>query len=136
MQLADVELSKDQVRVMAALKQGNEAQKQLQQAVALEDVEKLMEDTAEAQEYQDQLRVLLGESWTGEDEAATEEEFAALEQEMTAEMIEKMPKVPGQVVKEEEVVVLLPSAPTHAPVPLPSASSRKEEEVETRIAAS
>lgn len=115
--LADVELSKDQVRVYAAIKQGNEAQKLLQKAVALEDVEKLMEETADAREYQEQLKAALGESLTAVDEAATEAELAALEGEVAREVAAELPSVPTAAAvvpepqdKEEQV---LPSVPTH-----------------------
>ena len=113
-----METSKDQVRVMAALKQGNEAQKLLQKAIALEDIEKLMDETAEAREYQEQLKQILGESWTGEDEAAAQEEMAGMEAALAAEEAAALPEVPVQPTKvvgvqEEEE---LPSVPLHEPV--------------------
>jgi charged multivesicular body protein 6 len=106
----------------AALKQGNEALKEMQRAVSLEDVEKLMEDTAEAAEYQEQLRRMLGESWTGEDQSATEAELATLEAEVVTEQLPPVPerKIAGTIVgeqleKEEEA---LPEVPTHVPKPV------------------
>ncbi len=132
--MTNVETSKDQVKVFAALKQGNEAQKLLQKAVALEDVEKLMEDTAEAREYQDQLQRALGESWTGEDEGAIEAELEALASEM---LEEELPAVPAGKVKTEEV---LPSVPTHIPTSIPTASpplpprTKQENELQPMLA--
>lgn len=121
--LADVESSKDQVKVFAALKQGNEAQKLLQKAVALEDVEELMEETAEAREYQDQLQRALGVSWTGQDESEIEAELAALEMEVAGA---ELPAVPAAVVieKKEEA---LPSVPTHKPTAVPAARQQENE---------
>ena len=135
LQLTNVETSKDQVKVFAALKQGNEAQKLLQKAVALEEVEKLMEDTAEAREYQDQLQRALGDSWTGEDEGAIEAELEALASEM---LKEELPAVPAGKVKTEEEV--LPSVPTHTPTsiptaaPLPPPRTKQENELQPMLA--
>ncbi len=133
--MTNVETSKDQVKVFAALKQGNEAQKLLQKAVALEDVEKLMEDTAEARKYQDQLQRVLGESWTGEDEGAIEAELEALASEM---LKEELPAVPAGKVKTAEEV--LPSVPTHTPTSIPTASplppprTKQENELQPMLA--
>ena len=98
---------------MAALQQGNEAQKQLQNAVSLEDVERLMEETADAREYQEQLQLALSVgSWSGEDEEAAEAEMAELEKE--------------RATKKEVVVEMedeeLPSVPMHVPVAVSAAS--------------
>ncbi len=125
--MANVETSKDQVKVFAALKQGNEAQKLLQKAVALDDVEKLMEDTVEAHEYQDQLQRALGESWTGEDEDAIEAELAALVAAVVQEELPAVPAVPVAKVKKEEQY--LPSVPTHKPTStIPVAPKKQENE--------
>lgn len=146
---------------METLKQGNEANKLMQKAVALEDVEKLMEETAEAKEYQDQLRQALGESWTGEDEAATEAELADLEDKLALEIAAELPKVPSTKVavgvppiavgkveeeKEEEKVEKepvavaveveeeeLPSVPTHLPVVAPAKVNKVEERDEEAL---
>ena len=153
MQLTDVEITKDQVRVVEALKQGNEANKLLQKAVALEDVEKLMEETAEAKEYQEQLKQALGESWTGEDEAATEAEMAELEDALAEEMKAELPEIPttklpptATVEKEEKekekpvAIALkdeeLPSVPKHKPVVVVKEEMEEEKQQEALIAAS
>lgn len=110
----------NQARLMSALSQGNEALKQMQKAVTLDDVEKLTQDTADAREYQEQLQRVLGQaSWSPEDEAATEADLAALEGQLAAEMAEEMPKVPEGVVqpaKKEKAEEELPSVPTHVPL--------------------
>jgi charged multivesicular body protein 6 len=129
-----VETSKDQVKVFAALKQGNEAQKLLQKAVALEDVEKLMEDTAEAREYQDQLRHALGESWTREDESQIEAELLALEVEVAVGAAEELPAVPAVpavpiAVEKKEEGEELPSVPTHR-IPRVAVPAQNEEKNE------
>lgn len=50
-----IEQQNSLAHVLDALRQGNEALKGIQQLICLEDVEVLMEDTAEAREYQQQL---------------------------------------------------------------------------------
>jgi len=93
--ISNVEMSSQQNKLFNVLKQGNDALKQLQKEVTVEDVQRLMEDTADAKAYQDEVAHALAGSLTDVDEAAVEEELGALEGLVLAQEVEEMPKVPA-----------------------------------------
>ncbi|GAX73865.1 hypothetical protein CEUSTIGMA_g1315.t1 [Chlamydomonas eustigma] len=92
--LSSIETSKQQVRMVEALQKGTEALKQLQKLLSVDDVKKLMEDTAEAKAYQDELKQLLGQSLSTEDDEAVAAEMSALEEEELQLQLAEFPKVP------------------------------------------
>ncbi|ORX87502.1 hypothetical protein BCR32DRAFT_197906 [Anaeromyces robustus] len=67
--------------VMAGLKNGNEILKQLNNEMSIEKVEDLMNETAEAIAYQNEISELLSGALTTEDEEAIENELAQIQQE-------------------------------------------------------
>ncbi|XP_074334030.1 vacuolar protein sorting-associated protein 20 homolog 1-like [Apium graveolens] len=116
-QLADIELTSKQKAVFESLKTGNNAIKAIQSEINLEDVQKLMDDTAEAKAYQDEINEILGEKLSAEDEEEILAEFENLESEMS---LQELPEVPAKAPTSEDLEenLDLPDVPTKAPVPL------------------
>lgn len=155
-QLADIEITSKQKAVFESLKTGNNAIKALQSEINLDDVQKLMDDTAEAKVYQDEIHAILGEHLSAEDEEEVLAEFENLESEISLQDLPSVPNIsvepemktpiqniaPKQAIKElaeapqqettrsneEDEILDLPSVPTSAPTII---ASRRETTKET-----
>ncbi|EPS66775.1 hypothetical protein M569_08002, partial [Genlisea aurea] len=111
-QLADVELASKQKAVFESLKAGNNAVQAIQSEISLDDVQKLMDDTAEAKAYQEEISAILGEKLSPEDEDEVLAEFENLEAQIT---VQELPKVPSAVSRTEKEDLDLPDVPSKPP---------------------
>ncbi|XP_012556866.1 charged multivesicular body protein 6-A isoform X1 [Hydra vulgaris] len=117
----EVEFSLIQIKVAEGLKQGNEALKKLHEMMSLEDVEKIMDDTKEAVEYQNEINALIGGVLSEEDENEILAELNELDK------INELPSVPKHELTE---IVNLDSVITKQD------TARKVKAKETPVAAS
>merc|ERR550534_2818154 len=127
-QIDEAELTAE---TMMAMKQGTEALKALNEEMSLEDVERIMDETQEAMEYQQEIDELLCGKLCSDDEEEVELEFAKMleiEEELakdadggkTKEVVQEAPDLPDvpqtkviirensadEVVKEKKVELL------------------------------
>lgn len=92
----DIEFAQIELQVVEGLKQGNESLKKVNEALNIEDIEKILDETREAKEKQDEISSLLGGVLTEEDEDAVENELAEI-------LKEQMPEVPSDVIGDGHV---------------------------------
>ncbi|CAL5204373.1 unnamed protein product [Lathyrus oleraceus] len=131
-QLADIELASKQKSVFESLKAGNEAMKAIQSEINIEDVQKLMDDTAEAKAYQDEINAVLGEQLSAEDEEEILAEFENLETQLA---VDDLPEVPTTVSEDIDEKLDLPDVPTKAPVATEAKEPIKRKVMEEPLAA-
>nr|ACU20084.1 unknown [Glycine max] len=131
-QLADIELASKQKAVFESLKAGNDAMKAIQSEINIEDVQKLMDDTAEAKAYQDEINEIMGEKLSAEDEEEILAEFEDLEIQLT---VQDLPEVPPSANEEIEEKLDLPDVPTKAPVTSDAEVFTKRKVMEEPLAA-
>ncbi|NP_001292814.1 charged multivesicular body protein 6 [Esox lucius] len=99
----DIEFAQIEMKVIEGLKVGNDCLKSLHEAMSIEDVERIMEETQEAIQYQRELDEMLAGSLTQEDDDAVLAELEALTQgalDLPEVPVESLPEVPD-VTKEE-----------------------------------
>lgn len=87
-----VQLNQD---VFSSLKNGNEALQKLNEQFTIEDAEKIMEDSLEAQAYQQEISNILSSKLTSEDLKAVENEYEML-------INEQLPKVPTHALPQAD----------------------------------
>ncbi|KAJ4813019.1 Vacuolar protein sorting-associated protein 20 [Rhynchospora pubera] len=135
-QLADIELASKQKAVFDSLKAGSNAIKAIQSEINIDDVRKLMDDTAEAKAYQEEINAVLHLS--AEEEQEVMDEFEKLEEEMFVEDLPEAPVEPVTVDKQGEIIeehlpnekvdeIVLPDVPK-TPVQVAGQSSTSERE--------
>ncbi|KAH9947922.1 Snf7 family [Amylocystis lapponica] len=100
--VSTIEFSLIEVSVLHGLQQGNEVLKQIHAEMNVESVEKLLEETQEAREYQREIDEMLANSLTVEDEEAVQSELRTLQREAAG-------------IQEPDQHLELPSPPTSEP---------------------
>ncbi|KAF8634498.1 hypothetical protein AX15_000934 [Amanita polypyramis BW_CC] len=100
--VSTIEFSLVEVSVLHGLKQGNEVLMEIHKELSIENVEKLLQETHEAQQYQREVSEMLSNTLTFDEEDAVQEELKALQAEVL------------QGAQREEIH--LPDAPTAQPV--------------------
>uniref|UniRef100_A0A671RA35 Charged multivesicular body protein 6-like n=1 Tax=Sinocyclocheilus anshuiensis TaxID=1608454 RepID=A0A671RA35_9TELE len=76
----DIEFAQIEIKVIEGLKAGNDCLKQMHEVMSIEEVERILEETQEAIEYQKQIDELLAVFLTAEDEDAVLAELEAITQ--------------------------------------------------------
>ncbi|KAG8129200.1 hypothetical protein E2320_015893 [Naja naja] len=91
----DIEFTQIEMKVIEGLKIGNECLNRMHQVMSIEEVERIMDETQEAVEYQRQIDEILSGSFTTEDEDAILAELDAITQEQI-----DLPEVPSEPLPE------------------------------------
>ncbi|KAI1793857.1 Snf7 family [Ganoderma leucocontextum] len=102
--VSTIEFSLVEVSVLHGLQQGNAALKEIHKELNIENVERVLDETQEAREYQREIDEMLANSLTVEDEEAVQAELRELQLET--------------VRFDAERPIQLPSVPTEEPVSL------------------
>lgn len=101
----DLEFAQIEAQVLKGLQAGNESLKQLHQMFSIETVERIMDETREAQEYQQEIDDLLSGGLTQEDEEDVLSELDdIIKSSLPAvedEGVPELPDVPGQEPSEK-----------------------------------
>ncbi|PCH33849.1 hypothetical protein WOLCODRAFT_135354 [Wolfiporia cocos MD-104 SS10] len=121
--VSTIEFSLIEMSVLHGLQQGNEVLKQIHKEMDLESVEKLLEETQEAREYQREIDEMLASVLTVEDEEAVQSELKVLQGE-AAEAEREPPLELPQVPQEQPAIKKGEDAEEEEPV-----SSRQRERV-------
>lgn len=98
--VSTIEFSLVEVSVLHGLKQGNEVLREIHKELSIENVEKLLDETHEAQQYQREVSEMLSNTLTLDEEDAVQEELREMQEE---------------VLRQREVLHL-PDAPIERPV--------------------
>ncbi|KAH9937176.1 Snf7-domain-containing protein [Fomitopsis serialis] len=131
--VSTIEFSLIEVSVLHGLQQGNEVLKQIHKEMNVESVEKLLEETAEAREYQREIDEMLANTLSAEDEEAVQSELQALQDEalvpederQSAHRVQELPSVP----------VTKPAAPEQEQEPEPERAAGRGERERVPVAA-
>lgn len=101
----DIEFAQVETKVIQGLKIGNECLKKMHEVMSVEEVERIMDETQDAIEYQRQIDDMLAGSFTQEDEDAVLAELEAITQgdvELPEVPEDELPEVPEATEEKPE----------------------------------
>ncbi|CAJ1081354.1 charged multivesicular body protein 6-like [Xyrichtys novacula] len=101
----DLEFAQIEKKVIDGLKVGNDCLKKMHEVMSIEEVERIMDETQDAIEYQRQIDDMLAGSLTQEDEDAVLAELEAITQgdvDLPEVPTEELPEVPEEKEKKPE----------------------------------
>lgn len=107
----DIEFAQIEMKVIEGLKVGNDCLKKMHEVLSIDEVERIMDETHDAVEYQRQIDDILSGSLTQEDEDAVLAELEAITQdqvELPEVPDEPLPMVPDQEQESEPEKVKKP----------------------------
>ncbi|VUC34708.1 unnamed protein product [Clonostachys rosea] len=118
---SNVEFALIQKDVLFGLQQGTRVLNDIHKEMGgIENVEKLMGESADAIAYQQEISDMLGGRISAHDEDEVEEELEALEREVTGKISQKLPTGPETTLPDLQPV------PNHEPVPSAAGQSQKQ----------
>ncbi|KAK9481090.1 Snf7-domain-containing protein [Lipomyces japonicus] len=90
--------------VLFGLQQGSQVLRQINKEMSLENVERLLDESADGIAYQNEISQMLADSITNAEEAEIEEEFEVLQREQISKTIPEVPKteLPQKTETEEQ----------------------------------
>ncbi|XP_067672995.1 charged multivesicular body protein 6-like isoform X1 [Haliotis asinina] len=100
----DLEFAQIEAEVVKGLKVGNDSLKKMHELLSLEDVEKIMEETREGIEYQQEIDDLLAGGLTDQDEQDVLAELSQIVQDSTPEQDLELPEVPDEDIGGREII--------------------------------
>ncbi|TPX31688.1 hypothetical protein SmJEL517_g05063 [Synchytrium microbalum] len=113
--------------VIKGLEQGNQVLKEIHKELSVEAVQKLMDDTADAIAYQNEVEEILGSKLTEQDDAQIEAELDAMVEQQQVQL----PSVPV-----EPIDLALPDVPDTQPrIRIPAKASKVDQTPEDPVAA-
>ncbi|XP_075166021.1 vacuolar protein sorting 20 [Haematobia irritans] len=102
---ADIEFAQVEVQVIEGLKQGNVALKKMHDILNIDEIEKIMDETREGIEKQQEIDSILTDVLTSQDEDDVLAELDALAAEEDSKVAVSLPEVPSDNLPEVEEMV-------------------------------
>ena len=100
--IRSLEIAQLNVEVTERLRQGNEALKSINESISIDEVERILDETREAEAFQEELAFLLRGKLSEADEQAAEDEYETMLAQSLPEPVAEQPAAAGERVEEKE----------------------------------